>query len=119
MSTLPEPAESAECGGSAWCLVLVTTASAEEADRLARALLEQRLAACVQVQPIQSYYRWQGELQCEPEQRLLIKTSTARYAALESFVLAHHSYQTPQIVQCPISAASAAHLTWMEDSLNS
>ena len=119
MSTLPEPAESAECGGSAWCLVLVTTASAEEADRLARALLEHRMAACVQVQPIQSYYRWQGELQCEPEQRLLIKTSTARYAALESFVLAHHSYQTPQIVQCPISAASAAYLAWMEDSLNS
>ena len=81
------------------------------------ALLEQRLAACVQVQPVQSYYRWQGELLCEPEQRLLIKTSTARYAELEAFVLAHHSYQTPQIVQCPISAASAGYLAWMDDSL--
>ena len=99
----------------AYCLVLTTTATAEEAQSLARGIVEAGLGACVQIQPIQSIYRWQGRLCNEAEFRLSIKAGQAHYAALERFISAHHSYETPEIVQIPITAGSAAYLQWLDE----
>ena len=101
--------------GKAYCVVLTATATAEEAEHLARGIVEAQLGACVQIQAIQSIYRWQGALRKESEFRLSIKTRQARYAALERFIQEHHSYETPEIVQVPISAGSAAYLQWMDE----
>ncbi|CAN7542850.1 divalent-cation tolerance protein CutA [Polaromonas sp. LjRoot131] len=99
----------------AYCVVLTATATAEEAEHLARGIVEARLGACVQIQAIQSIYRWQGALCKESEFRLSIKTRQARYAALERFIQEHHSYETPEIVQLPITAGSAEYLQWVAE----
>jgi periplasmic divalent cation tolerance protein len=99
----------------AYCVVLTATATAQEAQSLARGIVEARLGACVQVQAIQSTYRWQGALCEESEFRLSIKTRQARYAALELFIQEHHSYETPEIVQVPLAAGSAAYLQWIDE----
>lgn len=98
-----------------YCLVLTTTATAADAQSLARGIVEARLGACVQIQPIQSLYRWHGALCDETEFRLSIKTPQARYAALEDFIRTHHRYETPEIVQVPITAGSAAYLQWLDE----
>ncbi len=99
----------------AYCVVLTTTPTSEEAGKLARAIVEARLGACVQIQAIQSIYRWEGALCNEAEFRLSIKTRQAQFAALEHFIRAHHSYETPEIVQIPITAGSAAYLQWIDE----
>jgi periplasmic divalent cation tolerance protein len=99
----------------AYCAVLTTTATAEEAESLARGIVEARLGACVQIQAIQSIYRWQGALCNESEFRLSVKTRRAQFAALARFIREHHSYDTPEIVQIPITAGSAAYLQWIDD----
>lgn len=98
-----------------YCVVLTTTATSEEAEKLALGVVEARLGACVQIQAIRSIYRWQGALCNESEFRLVIKTRQARFAALERFIRAHHSYETPEIVQIPISTGSAAYLQWIDE----
>lgn len=102
-----------------YCVVLTTTATAEEAQSLARGIVEARLGACVQIQAIQSIYRWQGALCDETEFRLSVKTPRARYAALERFISANHSYETPEIVQLAISTGSAAYLQWIDEEAQS
>jgi len=110
-----QPSSQATDSNQVYCLVLTTTATAEEAQSLARGIVEARLGACVQIQPIQSIYRWQGRLCDETEFRLSVKTLRARYAALAHFIVAHHSYETPEIVQVPITAGSAAYLQWIAE----
>lgn len=94
-------------------IVMTTTGSEDEAERLAAALVENRLAACVQVMPIRSFYVWQGKPQRDAEWLLLIKTRGAHYAAVETFIRAHHSYETPEIVMVPVSAGSPDYLAWL------
>jgi periplasmic divalent cation tolerance protein len=98
-----------------YCLVLTTVSTAQQAEALARRIVEAGLGACVQIEAIRSIYRWQGALCDEPEQRLSIKTRTGRFGALESFIRAHHSYETPEIVQIPITAGSTAYLQWIDE----
>lgn len=98
-----------------YCLVLTTVSTAQQAETLARQIVEAGLGACVQIEAIRSIYRWQGVLCDEPEQRLSIKTRTTGFKALESFIRAHHSYETPEIVQIPITAGSSAYLQWIDE----
>ena len=98
-----------------YCLVLSTTANEAQAETLARQIVEARLGACVQIQPIKSFYRWQGALCAEPEWQVAIKTRQARFAALEQFIRTHHPHETPEIVQIAITAGSAASLRWLDD----
>jgi periplasmic divalent cation tolerance protein len=98
-----------------YCLVLTTLSTAQQAGTLARQIVEAGLGACVQIEAIRSIYRWQGALCDEPEQRLSIKTRADRFEALERFIRAHHSYETPEIVQLPITAGSAAYLQWLDE----
>ncbi len=99
-------------------VVLSTCGSEEEAERVARALVEARVAACVNVLPRgRSFYRWQGALEVAAEHVLVIKSSRERFAELRT-VLAHaHSYEVPEILALPIVDGSAEYLSWLEQNL--
>lgn len=98
--------------------VLTTTASEEEAETISTALLEQRLAACVQViGPILSRYRWQGDLEREQEWQCLAKTEGRLYEQVEAAIRAVHSYEEPEIVAIPILAGSKGYLSWISASV--
>jgi periplasmic divalent cation tolerance protein len=95
-------------------MVLMTAGSREEAVRLADVLVVARLAACVQILPeIESVYHWQGKVERSAEILLLAKTTTASFEALEAMVRSLHSYETPEIIALPITAASAPYLEWL------
>ena len=94
-------------------IVLTTVATPDDARRLADGLLDQRLAACVQILAIQSAYRWKGAIQREPEQLLLIKTRAALGPEVEAHLRAHHPYEVPEIVFVPIAAGSPDYLRWL------
>ena len=98
-------------------LVLVTCGSLMEARRLSRAIVEKRLAACVNIPsvPVESIYRWKGNVETAREYLLLVKTTTRRLKALEKEVLRLHSYNTPEFIALPIAAGSAAYLRWLFD----
>jgi periplasmic divalent cation tolerance protein len=78
------------------CVVLTSEATPERADALARALLEQRLVACVSVLPVRSHYRWQGALETADEVKLLLKTTPEQLSDLHQALHALHGYQTPE-----------------------
>lgn len=95
-------------------VVLVTAPSADKAAELARALVEERLAACGNVVPgLRSIYRWEGRVQEDAEALLLLKTTRARFEALRERVLALHPYQVPEVLALPVEAGSAAYLAWI------
>jgi periplasmic divalent cation tolerance protein len=98
--------------------VLTTTGSEEEGEEIAAALVERRLAACVQVLgPIASTYRWQGEVQQEREWQCLIKTEAARYEQVEAAIRELHSYDEPEIVAIPILSGSPGYLAWISNNI--
>jgi periplasmic divalent cation tolerance protein len=101
------------------CLVLVTCASAAEAKRIARDVVESRLAACVNILPgaITSIYRWEGKVESTRERLLLIKTSRKHLAKLQATVERLHSYEVPEFIALPIIAGSRAYLSWLADGL--
>jgi periplasmic divalent cation tolerance protein len=99
-------------------IVLSTCADREEAERIAQALVEQRLAACVNILPgVQSVYRWQGAVEIGVEVLMLIKTSPAHLGKVQSTIAALHSYEVPEFLVLPISAGSEAYLAWLGASL--
>ena len=94
--------------------VMTTVDSREAADRLADALVRERLAACVQVVgPIRSTYWWKGEVETAEEWLCLVKTAEARYAALEARIRELHSYDVPEITAVQFAAGSADYLGWI------
>lgn len=100
-------------------VVLVTCSSTKEANRLADALVEKRLAACVNIlqTPVKSIYRWKGRVETAKEFLLLIKTSRANFLALSRQIEKLHSYDTPEIIALPITAGSPEYLRWLDQSL--
>ncbi|MBI1765834.1 MAG: divalent-cation tolerance protein CutA [Acidobacteria bacterium] len=99
-------------------LVLTTTATQQEAARVAQALLEAELAACVQMlAPMTSLYRWQGKLESASEVLLLIKTTRAAYAELEALLKQLHRYQTPEIIAVPVETVAADYLAWLQAAI--
>lgn len=95
-------------------VVLVTAGSRAEGEQIAEAVITEGLAACVNiVGPIQSIYRWQGQVQRDEEFLLVIKTHMTRVGDLEARVKALHSYDTPEVIAVPISAGSHAYLDWV------
>ncbi len=99
-------------------VVFVTCGSAEEGRKIARALVERRLAACVNmVSGIESVYRWQGAVEEASECLLTMKTTRAGFAPLRSAVLEMHSYELPEIVALPIVDGLEAYLGWIEASV--
>jgi periplasmic divalent cation tolerance protein len=95
--------------------IFTTAGSADEARRIARAVVERRLAACVQITEIESFYRWKGELQNEKEWRLLIKSTEAQYVAVEVAIRELHSYELPAIYAVAFDQAYAAYAEWIRE----
>ena len=100
------------------CVVLVTCSTLAEARRIARAVVEARLAACVNILPgvVTSVYRWKGKVESARERLLLIKTSRKRLAKLQAAVEQLHSYEVPEFIAVPIVAGSRAYLEWVEEN---
>lgn len=95
-------------------MVITSLPDMAAARELARSLVEQRLAACVNILPaVQSVYRWQGMVEQAEEFALLIKTTEARYAELEAAIRVAHPYALPEIVALPIVAGLSAYLAWV------
>jgi len=96
-------------------IVLTTCSSLKEARRIARALVERRLAACVNIgtAPVESVYRWEGKIESAKEYQLLIKTSRARYTEIERTIRELHGYEVPEIVALPIVSGSRDYLSWI------
>jgi len=100
-------------------IVLTTAGSEEEARKIARALVERHLAACVNIIPqITSIYRWQGETEEAREWLLLIKTTEAAFAQLQEAIAELHSYDLPECIKVVIESGSSGYLKWIEDSVS-
>jgi periplasmic divalent cation tolerance protein len=98
--------------------VLVTTPDLKTARILARAALKARLIACANLIPrIESHYWWQGRLECTTEILLVMKTVRAHLSALEKLVLAHHPYDTPEIISLPLAAGNTRYLAWWSENV--
>ena len=99
-------------------VVLVTCGSEEEALKIANALVEGYLAACVSlVSPIRSIYRWEGKIWDEKEWLLIIKTQKERFEELEKKVKSVHSYSVPEIISFPVGEGSLPYLNWLEEMI--
>jgi periplasmic divalent cation tolerance protein len=95
-------------------VVLVTAPTPDRAAEIARAVVEERLAACGNVVPgLRSIYRWEGKVQDDEEALLLLKTTRDRFEALRERVLALHPYDVPEVIALPVEAGSAAYLGWI------
>jgi periplasmic divalent cation tolerance protein len=97
-----------------YVVVLTTCAGAEQASRIAVALVETKLAACVQASHITSTYRWQGAVETAPEVRLMIKAKSVDYEAIAALIAAMHSYENPQILAIPVVAGATPYLEWID-----
>ncbi len=98
---------------------LVTVPSLEEAHRIARALVEERLAACVNILPgLRSVYWWEGAVEEAQEILLLVKTVPEQFNAVRDRVLSLHSYQVPEVVALPVHGAAAAYERWVRQSVS-
>jgi periplasmic divalent cation tolerance protein len=103
-------------GGDA-IVVLITTASREEAERIGRRLVEDRLAACVNVVPqVRSFFVWEQKLSQEDEALLVVKSRRARFPQLAAAVKKLHSYNVPEIIALPVIGGSVDYLRWVSES---
>jgi periplasmic divalent cation tolerance protein len=99
-------------------IVMTTIVGPEEAARLGRTLVEERLAACATLIPaIQSIYRWQGQIESSAETLLFLKTESDRLAVLESRLQELHSYETPEFLVLSVESGSHSYLAWLQASL--
>lgn len=96
-------------------VMLTTTATREEAATIAKLLIDEKLAACVQLLSIESFYFWEGKTQNEPECLLLIKTRTALFDTAIARIKQVHAYTVPEIVALPFSAGFAGYFNWIGD----
>jgi periplasmic divalent cation tolerance protein len=95
-------------------VVLVTTPSPERAAEIARALVEERLAACGNVVPgLRSIYRWEGKVQEDEEALLVLKTTRGRFEALRERVVELHPYDVPEVMALPVEKGNARYLAWI------
>ena len=101
-----------------FAVVLVTSPDLKTGRKLARAALAARLVACANLIPrIESHYWWEGKIEVGAEVLLVMKTTTARLAALEKLVMAKHPYDTPEFVVLPISRGNERYLDWVQDAV--
>lgn len=97
-------------------IVLNTCPDEQTAERLAAALVEKEIAACVNIIPgIQSVYQWKGRVEKDREWLLVIKAAAARYADIEHTIVSLHPYELPEIIAVPISAGLPAYLAWVTE----
>lgn len=99
-------------------VVLVTAPTQEKAAEIARALVEERLAACVNVLPaVRSIYRWEGRVQDEPEALMVVKTRADAFERLRARIVALHPYSCPEVIGLPVVAGHRPYLDWLAESV--
>jgi len=99
-------------------LVLTTCGSQDEARRIAHALVERKLAACVNIVPgIESIYRWKAAVETGNEYLLIVKTTESAFSSLRAALAELHSYEVPECIEIAITDGSAAYLKWFEESM--
>lgn len=100
-----------------YVIVLTTLPADGDAERFAQVLVEEKLAACVNILPaMRSIYRWKGVVERADERQLLIKTTSARLTELEGRLRKLHPYDLPEFIVLPITQGSATYLSWLSDS---
>jgi periplasmic divalent cation tolerance protein len=99
-------------------VILVTCRDRPQARKIARHLVEAKLAACVNVSsPVESIYRWKGKVESDREFLLVIKTRRGHFRAVEAAVRALHSYENPEVIALPIAEGSRDYLKWIDECL--
>jgi periplasmic divalent cation tolerance protein len=99
-------------------VVVTTCGSLEEARHIARAVIDRRLAACVNIVPqVESIYRWKGEVETSTEALLVIKTTVAAFERLREALSELHSYEVPECIELAVTDGSAAYLAWIDRSV--
>jgi periplasmic divalent cation tolerance protein len=98
---------------SEYSVIMSTAGSVEDARALAKALIDAKLAACVQLLPIESLYTWNGEIAQEAETLMLIKTRAGLYEDVEAKIVELHSYETPEVLQLEVQRSSGSYLAWI------
>ncbi|CZF80638.1 Divalent-cation tolerance protein CutA [Grimontia marina] len=106
MNALPE----------SYVVVMTTFADDSIGKRIIESLLEKKLAACIQVLPIQSYYHWQGKIISDAEKQVMIKTKKSLYKEVEAEICLLHDYDVPEVIQLPIEIGLDAYLGWISES---
>jgi periplasmic divalent cation tolerance protein len=101
---------------SEYCIAMTTLEDEDSAARLARALVEAKLAACVQLVHIQSTFSWEGALEDAREVLVLMKTRASVYDRLQQFVCDNHPYGLPEILQVPVTTGYGPYLSWVNDN---
>jgi periplasmic divalent cation tolerance protein len=101
---------------SSYCMAITTAPRREEAETLAEGILGNRLAACVQMADIRSFFFWEGAMQKESEVALYIKTTEARYSDLEAYIQDNHPYDVPEIIKLPITGGLPGYLNWLDST---
>ncbi|MCM8762589.1 MAG: divalent-cation tolerance protein CutA [Candidatus Omnitrophica bacterium] len=95
--------------------VFTTTGSKEEAEKIAKKLLKDKLAACVQICPVSSIYRWKGKIEKAREYLCIIKSKKVLYIKIEKTIKALHPYKVPEIIFCDVTSGSKDYLAWLEE----
>ena len=98
--------------------VFTSVAQRVEAQNLAKSILDQRFAACVQISEIESFYRWNGNIQNDTEYRVMFKTDVNHYAQLELAIREVHPYELPAIYALPMEAIDPAFAAWVDENLS-
>ncbi len=98
-------------------VILVTAPSRAEAEAIAQALIQEKLAVCVSLMPIRSLYTWRNEVHADEEWQLFIKSSLTQFPKLEARVREIHSYEVPEIIALPIINGSTAYLNWIHEQM--
>jgi periplasmic divalent cation tolerance protein len=98
---------------TAYSIVITTYSKEKTGSRIIKALLAAKLAACVQVFPIRSFYEWKGKVSRDREHLMLIKAKSKRFAEIRETILANHDYELPEIVSVRIDRGSADYLGWI------
>ncbi len=97
-------------------VIITTCENKEQARNLARGLVENKLAACIQLIPIESIYRWEGKLTETEEILLLVKTKSNLFSEIEKYITSHHTYSTPEILSLPIEKGFEKYLNWIDEN---
>lgn len=97
-----------------YCVVFCSCPTEEHAEKIARSIIKEKLAACVQISPIRSFYKWKGEICTDEEHILSIKTKSVLYKDIEVFIAKNHPYEIPEIVMIPIIGGLENYFTWID-----
>ncbi len=101
-----------------YTMIISTASSKDEAQEIAQALVDRKLVACVNlVGPIESVYRWKGQVESAQEFLLLMKTQADRFECVRDAIRQMHSYEVPEIIQVPIENGLPAYLTWISENV--